>query len=115
MADPRRPVNDEDRRRVTELHAAGKSRNDIARELGRSVPPSPSSPDSRPVLRPGRHGGRNCRQGRRRPRTPRLRVPVNRVHAGPAGLCVLVEDAAELVASSYVESGQRVHFCDRFG
>lgn len=31
-----RPVTDTDRRRVRELHAAGKSRNEIARELGRS-------------------------------------------------------------------------------
>lgn len=31
-----RPIDDNDRRRVRELHAAGKSRNDIAREIRRS-------------------------------------------------------------------------------
>lgn len=31
-----RPITDADRRRVRELHAAGKSRNEIARALGRS-------------------------------------------------------------------------------
>ncbi|MET7450671.1 helix-turn-helix domain-containing protein [Streptomyces sp. NPDC005574] len=31
-----RPIDDDDRRRVRELHAAGKSRNDIAREIRRS-------------------------------------------------------------------------------
>ncbi|MEU7962377.1 helix-turn-helix domain-containing protein [Streptomyces sp. NPDC049097] len=31
-----RPVTDEDRQRVRELHAAGKGRNEIATELGRS-------------------------------------------------------------------------------
>lgn len=32
----RRPVTDDDRRQVAALHAQGKTRNDIARELGRS-------------------------------------------------------------------------------
>lgn len=31
-----RPITDADRRKVRELHATGKSRNEIARELGRS-------------------------------------------------------------------------------
>ncbi|MFI0736426.1 helix-turn-helix domain-containing protein [Streptomyces sp. NPDC021225] len=31
-----RPIDDNDRKRVRELHAAGKSRNDIAREINRS-------------------------------------------------------------------------------
>ncbi|WP_067470135.1 helix-turn-helix domain-containing protein [Actinomadura macra] len=33
----RRPLDDEDRRRVADLHARGLSRNAIAREIGRSM------------------------------------------------------------------------------
>lgn len=37
MAEPKaRPVTDEDRRRVAELHSLGHSRNEIARRMGRS-------------------------------------------------------------------------------